>query len=180
MRTSSKQRLTYFLSYISLTLCIIRRKKWTGVTSSFHYVYSRKGITFPNIGRVLTFYSWREDKEPSTAWQRPSLVGMQWPQELGSERHSLKSVERSLVRYISGPAWSSVPKRQLQRCIAASCSQQSNSKYGNHTEQRTAQPPDFDITRIVVGPHQEREGNPKNDWLNFPSNLRTDYIWFRK
>lgn len=35
-------------------------------------------------------------------------------------------------------------------------------------------------TQMVAGCLWEREENPKNDWSNFTSNLRTDSIWFKK
>lgn len=122
----------------------------------------KKEITFPNIRRVLAFFSWRQGKEPTTEWQRPSPVDVQWlSQEIGSERHSLKPVGRSLVRWISEPAWSSCPSGRLQGSIAASGSSQNDGKDGHHREQGTTQSPDFDLLGLLQDPVKREKGVPK-------------------
>lgn len=139
-KLKTKQMLTSFLSYVCLTLCIIRRKKWTGVVISFSYVYSRKDHVSKHWEKVLAFFNWGEDKEPTTGWQRPracsdpvwnlamrGTVWSQWEGPLWNVSLSLSDLQ--------------CPRTRLQGSTAALCSWQNNGKDGNHGKQRIAQPP---------------------------------------
>lgn len=134
-------------------------------------------------GRVLALFSWGEDEKPTTEWQSPSPEGMQWPSlGWGNKRHSLKSVGRSPVRCILEPAWSSVPKRQapgLYSSILQPTEQWQKWQPWRTKKSSTSWFWHYRGPGLLQDPPRKRMGSQK--WLvEFFSNLRTGYLWFRK
>lgn len=121
--------------------------------------------------RVLVFFNWGEDKEPTTGWQRPracsdpvwnlairGTVWSQWESPLWDISLSLSDLQ--------------CPWTRLQGSTAAFCSRQNNGKDGNHGKQRIAQPPGFIVEAqdSCWIPPKKKKGVPEMiSWIFLPT-----------